>query len=71
MFAGDVYAAQDLQSVPGTLVSAIPPFESSGFVGEALSRDVQVHYAHFYAVEVAAFDAAVTDWERTRYFDRI
>lgn len=71
MFTGDVYAAQDLQSVQGTLSEAIAPFASSSFVGEAFSLEVQEHYAHFYSVEVAAYDAAVTDWERERYFDRI
>lgn len=71
MFEGDVYAAQDLPAVRGTLAAAIPPFASSSFVAEALSSEVQGHYAHFYAVEVAAYDAAVTDWERSRYFDRI
>lgn len=71
MFAGDVYAAQGLPAVPGTLTSAIPAFATSDFVTEALSADVQDHYAHFYSVEAAAYDAAVTDWERARYFDRI
>ncbi|MFV1969445.1 MAG: glutamine synthetase family protein [Acidimicrobiia bacterium] len=71
MFKGDVYAAQDLPAVPGTLTAAIPPFATSSFVTDALSAEVQDHYAHFYSVEAAAYDAAVTDWERTRYFDRI
>jgi glutamine synthetase len=71
MFRGDVYAAQNLPAVPGTLASAIPPFATSGFVTEVLSRGVRDHYAHFYSTEVAAYDAAVTDWERARYFDRI
>jgi glutamine synthetase len=71
MFAGDIYAAQNLPAVPGTLASAIPPFASSSFVAESLSPDVQDHYAHFYSAETAAYDAAVTDWERSRYFDRI
>jgi glutamine synthetase len=71
MFTGDVYAARGLPAVPGTLTSAIPPFATSGFITDALSADVQDHYAHFYSVEAAAYDAAVTDWERARYFDRI
>jgi glutamine synthetase len=71
MFVGDVYSAQDLPPVPGTLASAIPKFASSSFLAESLSPDVRDHYAHFYSVEVAAYDAAVTDWERVRYFDRI
>lgn len=71
MFTGDVYEAQGLPAVPGTLTSAIAPFAVSDFVADALSAEVQSHYAHFYSVEAAAYDAAVTDWERARYFDRI
>jgi glutamine synthetase len=71
MFEGDVYAAQNLTAVPGTLASAIPSFALSGFAAESLSGGVRDHYAHFYSTEVAAYDAAVTDWERARYFDRI
>ncbi|MDH5520129.1 MAG: glutamine synthetase, partial [Acidimicrobiia bacterium] len=33
--------------------------------------DVVEHYSHFYEVEVAAWNQAVTDWERQRYFERI
>ena len=29
------------------------------------------HYAHFFRTEQTAYDAAVTDWERHRYFERI
>ena len=71
MFSGDVYAAQNLKAVPGTLAAAIPRFSDSSFVRDALTDDVQQHYAHFYEVEVASYDSAVTDWERVRYFDRI
>jgi glutamine synthetase len=71
MFEGDVYAAQNLTAVPGTLATAIPAFASSEFVAISLSGGVRDHYAHFYSIEVAAYDAAVTDWERARYFDRI
>lgn len=71
IFTGDVYAAQNLERVPGTLAAALPAFAESEFVANALSEDVQEHYRHFYALEVAAYDTAVTDWEHTRYFDRI
>ena len=71
MFTGDVYAAQNLERVPATLSAAVPAFAQSRFVGEALTVEVQEHYAHFYGLEAAAYDAAVTDWEHTRYFDRI
>jgi glutamine synthetase len=29
------------------------------------------HYTHFFTVEQEAYDRAVTDWERRRYFERI
>ncbi len=71
MFSGDVYAAQDLPSVPGTLRAAITTFADSDFVRDAFTADVHDHYTHFYTNEATAYDAAVTDWERARYFDRI
>jgi len=70
-FEGDVYTASDLEHVPRTLRDATDKFESSSFVTEALGADVQMHYSHFFRVEQEAFDRAVTDWERRRYFERI
>jgi glutamine synthetase len=37
----------------------------------ALGEDVVEHYLHFYRTEQDAYDKAVTDWERRRYFERI
>jgi glutamine synthetase len=71
LFEGDVYAAKALPAVPATLREATAVFESSQFVREALGTDVAAHYAHFFEIEQAAFDAAVTDWERKRYFEQI
>ena len=71
VFEGDVYTAQALPSIPATLRDATALFTSSGFVREALGEDVAGHYAHFFAVEQDAYDAAVTDWERKRYFEQI
>jgi glutamine synthetase len=71
VFEGDVYAARNLPRVPYTLSEAVDQFESSAFVKEALGTDVAEHYTHFYRSEQRAFDRAVTDWERRRYFERI
>ncbi len=71
MFSGDAYQAQDIQAVPATLRDAVALFESSAFVREALGPEVVEHYAHFFRLEQEAYDAAVTDWERTRYFEQI
>ena len=71
VFAGDVYAARNLPRVPYTLAAAVDHFEESEFVKQALGTEVAEHYAHFYRSEQRAFESAVTDWERRRYFERI
>ncbi len=71
IFTGDVYSAEELPRVPGTLREATDLFATSSLVKEAFGEDVQQHYAHFFRVEQAAYDTAVTDWERWRYFERI
>jgi glutamine synthetase len=70
-FVGDVYAARTLPRVPYTLAEAATRFEKSEFARRAFGEAVVEHYAHFFRSEVHAFDAAVTDWERQRYFERI
>src|SRR5258706_11983501 len=70
-FVGDVYAARILQRVPYSLAQSVDPSEKSEFAKRAFGADVVEHYAHFFRTEVAAFDKAVTDWERKRYFERI
>jgi glutamine synthetase len=71
MFEGDVYGGRDLPHVPKTLREAIDRFSTSSFVADAFGADVRAHYTHFFEVEQEAFDRAVTDWERRRYFERI
>ena len=70
-FTGDVYAATELPHVPRTLREATDLFEASAFTRAAFGDDVVDHYTHFARTEQAQFDAAVTDWERHRYFERI
>jgi glutamine synthetase len=38
---------------------------------DAFGDDVVDHYATMADVELAAFEAAVTDWERVRGFERL
>jgi len=71
IFEGDVYASKSLPAIPATLREATDVFASSGFVREALGTEVAEHYAHFFAMEQDAYDSAVTDWERKRYFEQI
>lgn len=70
-FVGDVYAAEDLLHVPATLDEATGLFAGSAFAREAFGEEVVEHYTHFFRREQAAYDSAVTDWERRRYFERI
>ena len=71
MFEGDVYAAEDLDQVPASLREATELFTGSDFARRVLGEDVVEHYGRFFRVEQAAFDEAVTDWERRRYFEQI
>jgi glutamine synthetase len=71
MFEGDAYAARELPRVPKTLAEANRRFAESAFARDAFGEAVVEHYAHFFRTEQAAYDRAVTDWERQRYFERI
>jgi glutamine synthetase len=70
-FEGDIYAARDLPRVAYTLQEAVDRFTSSAFAREAFGDEVVEHYGHFYTTEQSAYNTAVTDWERKRYFERI
>lgn len=70
-FTGDIYAAKHLPRVPYTLGEAVATFKNSDFAKKTFGENVVEHYAHFYQKEYEAFNQAVTDWERRRYFERI
>jgi glutamine synthetase len=70
-FAGDAYSAKNLRRVPSSLGEAVELFAKSKFARSAFGDGVVEHYAHFFRTEMGAFNAAVTDWERARYFERI
>ncbi|GAA1164893.1 glutamine synthetase [Kitasatospora gansuensis] len=69
-FTGNAYAS-DAPRVPSALRDAVAAFEASEAAGLAFGKDVVRHYAHAGRVELAAYDAAVTDWERRRGFERL
>ncbi len=71
IFTGDVYAAQHIPRVPYTLREATDLFAASDFAQQAFGPEVVAHYTHFFRTEQTAYDTAVTDWERQRYFERI
>ena len=71
MFEGDLYHAEDQPTVPQTFRDAIDLFANSAFAKQSFGEDVVEHYAHFFSNEESAFQSAVTDWERRRYFEQI
>lgn len=70
-FDGDVYRSEDAPTVAASLDAATDAFEQSAFARAAFGDKMVDHYVHFHRSEAAAGHAAVTDWERTRYFERI
>ncbi len=69
-FAGNAYEA-DKPRVPHTLGQARELFAASDLAREAFGADVVEHYLNMARVELDAFEAAVTDWERYRGFERL
>jgi len=67
---GNAYGS-DKPRVPATLRDAAELFAGSEVARSAFGEDVVDHYLNAARVELAAFDAAVTDWERVRGFERL
>jgi len=69
--AGNAYSDQDAPRVPGTLRDALELWQASDAARDAFGPEVVDHYSNNARVEMAAFDAAVTDWEMFRGFERL
>jgi glutamine synthetase len=69
-FEGNAYVA-DAPRVPTTLKQATDLFSTSAVARQAFGDEVVDHYTHAAQIEVAAFEAAITDWERYRGFERL
>ncbi|MEO7062087.1 MAG: glutamine synthetase family protein [Lapillicoccus sp.] len=67
---GNAYSS-DKPQVPMNLSAARDRFAASAVARQAFGDDVVDHYVHAADVELAAFGAAVTDWERVRGFERL
>jgi len=59
------------EKVPGTLAAAREVFATSKVARAALGDDVVDHYVNMADVELTAYNAAVTDWELRRGFERL
>jgi glutamine synthetase len=69
-FTGNAYAS-DRPRLPHTLHDARELFAASAVARAAFGDEVVDHYAKRAQVELDAFGAAVTDWERFRGFERL
>ena len=69
-FAGNAYET-DKPHVPTSLHEARELFADSEAARNAFGEEVVEHYLNMARVEIEAFEAAVTDWERYRNFERL
>jgi glutamine synthetase len=69
-FEGNAYESE-LARVPSTLREAAELWSTSTFARSVFGDDVVDHYTNMARVELAAFDAAVTNWELYRGFERL
>ena len=70
VFEGDAYKS-DKPRVPHNIYDARRAFAESAVAAEAFGTEVVDHYLNRADVEIASFEAAVTDWERYRGFERL
>jgi glutamine synthetase len=70
VFEGDAYKS-DKPRVPHNIYDARRAFAESAVAAEAFGGEVVEHYLNRATVEIDAFEAAVTDWERYRGFERL
>ena len=70
IFEGNAYGS-DAPRVPSTLREAAELFAASSIAAEAFGPEVVEHYLNNARIEQQAFDAAITDWERVRGFERL
>ncbi len=68
---GNAYDDADAPRVPTTLREAAQLWQPSPIALAAFGDEVVAHYANAAAIELAAYEAAVTDWELFRGFERL
>ena len=70
-YVGNAYMDEKLARLPSTLRDAADLFEKSKLARAAFGESVVEFYTHHARLEIEAFNNAVTDWEKVRYFERI
>lgn len=70
-YRGNAYVDKGLESLPSSLGDAVARLAQSKLARECLGDDVVDFHVHTGNLEVQAFNNSVTDWEKSRYFERI
>jgi glutamine synthetase len=70
VFEGNAYES-DKPRVPSNIYLARDAFAASEVAREAFGGEVVDHYLNRAGIEIEAYEAAVTDWERYRGFERL
>jgi glutamine synthetase len=70
-YHGNAYVDSKLHGLPRSLRTSADRLDGSKLARAAFGEDVIDFYSHTARLEAQAFDDAVTDWERARYFERI
>jgi len=70
LFEGNAYEDAAVPDVPKTLREALEALDGSAVLRAAFGDDVIDHYLHAGRWEQAEYDRRITDWERTRFFER-
>ena len=70
-YNGNAYVDDSLAEMPHTLREAVALLRQSTLAREFFGDAVLDHYIHTGTLEADAYDRAVTDWERQRYFEQI
>ena len=70
VFEGNAYESEKPR-VPHTLYAARDLFAASEAAAEAFGKEVVDHYLNRARVELEAWEATVTDWEKFRGFERL
>ena len=70
IYQGNAYDDDTIREVPKTLREAVASLDASETMRALLGDEVVDHYVHAGNWEQSEYDRRITDWERTRFFER-
>ena len=70
VFSGNAYQAENVREIPASLRAATDALRGSQMLRDAMGEEVIDHYIRCAEWEQEDFDTKVTDYERSRCFER-